>query len=353
MTSLESQQEPRILANFSHDENMINSYVNKKDLYAIIASLIYHNNYEDNLETRPDGSIYYEGKSRRTVCKSLLLGIMYGMGASTLAENIGSSTKEAEDIVTTFFDEFPKVKKWIDESYAFAREKGYVEDLFGRRRRLPDILLPDYTVKQVNTKNYSFNPLLNCKGVFTKADTKLIEKYKSLLSQAKYKKDVDAIVEDAKKNNISITNNKGFISRAERQCVNARVQGSAASMTKIAMKKVYNDEELNKLGFKLLLAVHDELIGECPEENAQQVGERLSYVMRTCIEDKVCVPFTCDASITKNWNEDVVVAVAKKLFKEKLKAGKSVDEVEKEIREEYSELREELLQEIVDSFKQA
>ena len=69
-----SQQEPRLLSQFSQDDNMINAYKNGKDLYATIATGVYHNKYEDNLECYPDGTLNPEGKKRRSNCKSLLLG---------------------------------------------------------------------------------------------------------------------------------------------------------------------------------------------------------------------------------------------------------------------------------------
>ena len=69
-----SQQEPRLLSQYSGDDNMINAYKQGKDLYATIAAGVYHNNYEDNLEHFPDGSINKDGKKRRGSCKSLLLG---------------------------------------------------------------------------------------------------------------------------------------------------------------------------------------------------------------------------------------------------------------------------------------
>ena len=124
-----SQQEPRCLAAFSNDETMINSYKQNKDLYAMIASSVYHNNYEDNLEHYPDGSINVEGKKRRSSCKSLLLGLMYGRGVASIAEQIHGTVEEAQEIIDNFYNEFPKVKQWMDDSVAFAKKNGYVTDL--------------------------------------------------------------------------------------------------------------------------------------------------------------------------------------------------------------------------------
>ena len=143
VTILNSQQEPRLLAQYSGDENMINSYVEGKDLYASIASQVYHNKYEDNKEFYPDGTMNPEGKKRRSNMKSLLLGLMYGRGVASIAEQIkdhsGPTTqndiKEAQKIQDGFFSGFPKVKNWITNTQETAHSLGYVEDLWGRRRR--------------------------------------------------------------------------------------------------------------------------------------------------------------------------------------------------------------------------
>ena len=103
---------------------MIGAYEDGKDLYALIASNVYHNNYEDNKEFYPDGTMNPEGKHRRTSVKSLLLGIMYGRGIASVAEQIkpheGPTTREdiqeAQRITRSFFDNFPKVEKWINKT---------------------------------------------------------------------------------------------------------------------------------------------------------------------------------------------------------------------------------------------
>lgn len=81
------------------------------------------------------------------------------------------------------------------------------------------------------------------------------------------------------------------------------------------MIKVHHDKELNKLGFKLLLAVHDELIGECPAENQEAVAERLSEVMKISALPEVEVPFRCDSTVTYCWYEDECAAELQKQYK--------------------------------------
>ena len=98
-------------------------------------------------------------------------------------------------------------------------------------------------------------------------------------------------------------------------------------MSKRAMIKVHHDPELNRLGFKLLLAVHDELIGECPSENQQAVAERLAEVMKSSALPEVQLPFKCDATVTYAWYEDVAAAEIQKQYK-KLTEEKGMTSIE-------------------------
>ena len=314
-----SQQEPRLLSFYSQDDAMINAYKEGKDLYSTIASKVYHNKYEDNLEHYPDGSINEDGKNRRTSVKSLLLGMMYGMQVPSIAKKINSTTEEAQEVMNSFFEGFPKVKKWIDDTEKNAMKTGYVEDWYGRKRRLDNLLLPMYDVVFSNDNEvYSyFNPFLGCKNRVNQED--LIAKYKGKLKPNMNKKAFYNLKQEAKLEGVDILSNEFTISADLRKCVNARIQGGAATMTKVAMIKLYNDEELNRLGFHLLISVHDELIGECPKENGEKVAERLSYIMRTCIEDKCNVPFKCDAEVTTNWYMESYLSVLNKEYKNLLK----------------------------------
>ena len=156
-----SQQEPRLLSHYSQDENMITAYKQGKDLYATIASGVYKMGYWDCMERYEDGSPNPEGKKRRQSVKAILLGIMYGRGARAIAEQIGSTVERAQEIVDDFYKSFPSVKTWMDESLNKLKEKKYVEDFYGRRRRLPDIALPAYQVTSLKP-TLNFNPFLNC-----------------------------------------------------------------------------------------------------------------------------------------------------------------------------------------------
>lgn len=285
---------------------MIQAYNEGKDLYATIAADVYSNDYWDNMEHHQDGTPNPEGKKRRSACKSILLGIMYGRGAQSISQQIGSTKEESQKIIDTFFEEFPKVKTWMDETLNNAKKVGYVEDLWGRRRHLPQLLLPKFEVNSTllrDDDSCEFNPFLECLNRLDIKQLDIINSIKNDLNNAKSRQTINSIIRKTNREHpeIKIIDNSGIIAGEERKCVNARIQGGAATMTKIAMIKLFNDEELSKLGFKLLIGVHDELIGECPKENAQKVAERVTYIMKTCIDDIVDVKFKCDADICDSW----------------------------------------------------
>ena len=336
-----SQQEPRLLSMYSGDDTMINAYKNGRDLYATVGMKVYHNKYEDNLEHNADGTIYEDGKKRRKRMKTLLLGITYGMGVNAVAELIGSTKKEAQEIFDSFYKEFPKVKTWMDSTEAFAKKNGYVVDWAGRRRRLPNIQLRPF---EAFYKYYSNpNPLLEC------ADAPMhdaeLDKYEKMAAETRGYDGFDDVKVMAAKRGIDIRAHTAQIAEAERQCVNARIQGGAASMTKLAMVRIFNDPEMNKMGFKLLINVHDELIGECPAKYAKECSERLSYLMRTTLDGICPVPFKCDATMSKRWYEEEFTTELKEEY-EKLLKGNSVEDAQKIFMEENKGLPEDLRKQI-------
>lgn len=356
----EKQQEPRIMAQFAQDENMINAYKEKKDLYATIASIVHNNGYWDNMEHYEDGTSNPDGKKRRSAIKSVVLGILYGSGPATVAEQITNgrrdkdgnikeeeicTTKEAQEIIDKFYQGFPKVKKWIDETQRNASKLGYVEDMFGRRRRLPDLLLPRYviTTKEQSTKS-KFNPLLGINESLVYEKPKIVLDYEKKFNECKSLRDVNTLKSQAQKDGLNVVDNGGFISRSERQCVNARIQGSAASMSKKAMINACHDLELKNLGFRLLIVVHDELIGECPTENAEACAKRLSEVMIQSALPEVQVPMKCDVEITKKWYESDYSDIVKKEYKSYQKEMTKEQAFEKIVEERQESTREELFE---------
>ena len=349
-----SQQEPRLLANFSRDEAMMKAYEDGKDLYATIASGVYKNDYWDNMETNKDGTANAEGKVRRGNCKSLLLGIMYGRGVASVAEQIKGTTEEAQKIIDDFYKSFPKVKDWMDKTNEFAEKYGYVETLWGRRRRLPDILLKPYEITcETNTTN--FNPLFEDISSVSIENEQMINKYFNLLQNCKSFRDKQQIKEQALQEGVKIKDNGGFIAQAKRQCVNARIQGSAADMSKKAMTQIHDNEELNKLGFKMLFVVHDEITGECPIENADKVAELLSKTMINCAKDKCDVKMKCDTYTVKRWYEDDFSNMVNTEYNKLLKGDPkknilpiSPEEAWLKIKENHEEINELYLREMCD-----
>ena len=305
-----SAQEPRSTASLANDEEMIRAYDEGKDLYAVIGSICFHCKYEDCLEFHPvTHELQPEGKERRSKAKAILLGITYGMSAKSLADRIGVSLKEAEDIIGNFYKGFKGVKKLTDDSQRMLVEKGYVTDMWGRRRHLPDAQLPDFTVTPIKSDCSNFNPLLGSVEHEDLALKAKIVKYEDALSKTKWKKETDALVLAAKKDGLKVRNNRLFKSRAMRQCLNARIQGTAASMTKLAMAMIHNDKKLQDLGFQLLITVHDEVLGQAPIENSKEAADRLCELMVLAAKEKCSCKFKCDPYIVRDgWYADEAAA---------------------------------------------
>lgn len=299
-----SQQEPRSLAELSGDESMRHAYEQNLDLYSVIGSKLYGVPYEECLEFHPDGSTNKEGKLRRNSVKSVLLGLMYGRGANSIAEQMNVSVKEANKVIEDFFSEFPKVADYIIFVQQQAQDLGYVQTATGRRRRLPDMSLPEYEFEYIDaSKNEDFDPF-NFDADQQMDDAvpeHIIEKYWAQLDRAWGFKKKQEIKDQAKAEGILIKDNGGKIADAQRQCLNSVIQGTAADMTKYAMIKVHNDAELKELGFHLMIPVHDELLGEVPIKNAKRGAERLTEVMIEAAKDIISLPMKCDPSIVERW----------------------------------------------------
>ena len=301
-----SQQEPRCLAHMSDDPHMLQAYLEGKDLYATIASKIYKMPYDECKEFRADGTVNPEGKARRTSVKPVLLGLMYGRGVPSIAEQMKISTQEAQKIIDDFYIEFPKVKEFVDFAQTFARDYGFVETAWGRKRRLSDMQLPPIEIKPC-IKSYSdnFDPFaFDATELIPQDDyvsDEVYEKYYTLLNRARGRQQQQKVKDLALQEGYSIKDNRGFIEDAKRQCVNSIIQGSAADMTKLTMIKIFNDKELNELGYKLIIPVHDEVLGICPKENAKAVRDRLEYIMMHIVDGKFKIPMKCDIEVTERW----------------------------------------------------
>ena len=333
-----SAQEVKVFAQTCGDETMLKSLMEGKDLYSEVASTVYNMPYSECCEFRPDGTFNLEGKQRRTKAKSIILGIMYGRGTRSIAEQIkhhdGPITKEdlseAKGIVDNFFNNYPGAKDWVDRMHKQAHEIGYVEDLWGRRRRLPDASLPKYEFS-LKGDNVEFNPFIGAPPRVHSVDKKIIDKYTSLLDRARSKSERDRIAFEASKEGIVITNNTGFIATAERQSQNSPIQGGAATMTKIAMKNISNDPELNSYDFHLLIPVHDELIGEAPLYYIEKAKKRMFYLMCNAGKPEFKLPMKCDGDDWSRWYLDVTGQHIRDEYEAAIKEGKSSEEAFNEV----------------------
>ncbi len=221
-----SQIELRVMAHLSQDSAMLDAF-NKysTDIHAATAAKIFKVDEKDVT------------REMRSKAKTANFGIIYGISAFGLGQRLQISAKEGKALIDSYFETFHGVKEYIEKSIEIAREKEYVETMFGRRRYLPDI----------NSHN--------------------------------------AIV-------------RGF---AERNAVNAPIQGSAADIVKIAMANIYKRFRENNLQAKMILQVHDELNFNVPKSEMEIVKQIVVEEMQNCV--KLSVPLIVDARFGKDWLE--------------------------------------------------
>jgi len=344
-----SQQEPRLLSIYSQDETMLGAYKNGKDLYGLVASSIYHLPYEECLERDRNGNYSVDGAKRRDSVKSVLLGIMYGRQVKSIAEGMNCTPAEAKGIIDMFYASYPVVKKWMEQTYESARALGYVEDFWGRRRRLPDMQLENFSVRcnEKTAKKY-FNPFLNCSNT---EENRLVSTYKNKLNAATTYRAIEALKQEAQKDGLIVRDNRFDIAEAERKSVNARIQGGAATMTKIALIRLFNNEKLKQLKFRTLITIHDEIIGEAPAYYAEEAAAELSKVMSTSADSITDMVFKCDADISTCWYLNEYQSQVKKEYEAKVARGKDplnafnelCEERPESTREQMIETLEELL----------
>ena len=220
-----SQIELRIMAHLSGDENMIEAFREGVDIHRATAAKIWHKPLDEVSDTQ------------RKQAKQANFGIIYGITAFGLAQRMGISNGEARDLIADYFKTFPKVREYMEEAKRQAREKGYVETLFGRRRYLPDI----------NSRNATV---------------------------------------------------RGF---AERNAINAPIQGSEADIIKLAMTKIHARFEEEGIQSKMILQVHDELNFSVYPEEKEKVEKIVVEEMQNAYA--LAVPLIADTGWGKNWLE--------------------------------------------------
>ena len=303
MSSDFSQQEPKCLAALCRkqgDAQMYNTFMQGKDLYSEIASKAFNKSYEECKEFNEDGTTNKQGKERRTQAKSILLGVLYGRGVASIAEQLHCTPEKAQNIKDSVFRGFPAIKKFEQDSLDMAKELGYVTTVCGRKRRLPDLQLEEYEFKWKNGVAPD-NDLLDFDSeAEQEIPQRTIRKYLTQLHKARFN-EKRKIFEKANEEGIWIVDNGAKIADATRQTVNARIQGSAADLTKLAMIELNENKELKELGFRLLIQVHDEIIAECPEENVKECSKLLAETMSKAAEKILEMPIKCDVTLTREW----------------------------------------------------
>jgi DNA polymerase-1 len=220
-----SQIELRIAASFAKDETMIEAFRSKRDIHATTAAKVFKVALD---KVTPD---------MRRKAKEVNFGILYGSTAFGLSQNLGISRSEAAEIIEAYFKEFSAIKRYMDDSINFAREKEYVETILGRRRYLRDI----------NSRNIT---------------------------------------------------TRGF---AERNAINAPIQGSAADIIKIAMILIHKWLEREKLKTKMIMQVHDELVFDLHHEEQEIVKHKVIELMKSAVILEV--PMEVEVGVGKNWLE--------------------------------------------------
>jgi DNA polymerase-1 len=266
-----SQQEVYTLAAMANDEEMKKAYASGMDFYAYMASIVFDVPYETCQKKQPNENL-------RNQMKSIVLGVNYDMGIWSLAKDIGKSVEETKEIYKKFFEKCPRIKEFRAKNLDFAIKNGYVQTILGRKRWLPMLSKPDFECSNQDVMN--------------------------MLNKLRQPRAINQLIADAQKEGIEVVDNRRQKSYETRQVVNSIIQGSAADMTKLAIVAASNDQHLRQLGCKLLLQIHDEIIAEFPEENAEEGGRVLSQLMVDVGSDLIGIRMKCDPSVMKYWQKD-------------------------------------------------
>jgi len=220
-----SQIELRIMAHLSQDPNMINAFNSDQDIHAATAAKIYKIPIEE------------VNSDMRRKAKTANFGIIYGISVFGLAERLAIPRSEAKELIDGYFETYPKVKEYMDESIKIAQEKGYVETISGRKRYLPDI----------NSRNATV---------------------------------------------------RGY---AERNAINAPIQGSAADIIKIAMNNIFERFKKENIKSKMILQVHDELNFNVLNDELEIVKNIVTDEMENAYQ--LTVALKVDSGTGQNWLE--------------------------------------------------
>lgn len=312
MSSDYSQQEPKTSAFVSNERRMLDAFTHGRDIYATISSIAFNVPYEECLEFHPVTHEYQpDGKAKRSVGKVLVLGINYGMSAASIADDIFKGDNEtpqeeklvkAQKIYDAVMTGFPDLRNAILNAQLSAKKLGYTETILGRRRHHPNMQLKPFEfIPADGYMNPDIDPLdpstMQNKDQIPKRIVSQLEKE---FNNYKYYGQIVKRTKQLAEEKIKVINNQRKITDASRQCFNSIIQGSAADLTKMAILKLINDPDWNRIGGRFLVPVHDELIVEVPIEYRE---EGASILSRCMCEAGSFFPFplTCDVETTFRW----------------------------------------------------
>lgn len=283
-----SQQEMMCVASLADDDKMLDSFRLGRDIYSHVASIAFKVPYEDCLEFYPDGTTNEEGKNRRKKSKNICLGIVYGKGIASIADDLHVTIETAQEIKDSILCAFPKLAHYLEEVVKFGKQNGYVKNFFGVKRRLPALQLKEY--------EFIFNDLVS------ESSKKYYESlYIKKLQNCRYRNDKKQIIEEANTKGITIKDNGGLIAQETRNAYNSPVQSSAAILTKMAMNNIYNNKRLKELGVSLLLTIHDEVGLNIPKKNAYEAVEIAKKEFLSAGKD-LQADLRCDIVISDCWS---------------------------------------------------
>ncbi|NLG92507.1 MAG: DNA polymerase I, partial [Clostridiales bacterium] len=220
-----SQIELRVLAHVANDRNMIQAFLNNDDIHRSTAAQVFH---------MPEEMVTPIMRSR---AKAVNFGIVYGISAFSLAKDIGVTRKEADTYIKDYLSHYSGINEYMKRVVAEAKENGYVETMFGRRRYLPELTSSNFNMR----------------------------------------------------------------SFGERVARNMPIQGAAADIIKIAMIRVENRLQKENMKSRLILQVHDELIVEAPQDEAEKAAKILTEEMQSAAS--LSVPLVAEAKIGRTWYE--------------------------------------------------
>ena len=223
--------------------------------------------------------------------KKLVLAKIYEQGDASVAEDLNISKKEAAGLGKAFDELIPGAKLSSEYAHKFAYDNGYVKTIYGRKRRLPDVQLPALEI----TKDGE--PVTDNEFTY----------YRDMLNKAWGPKKRELISNIQIEYGIVIKDNGMKIADAQRECLNARIQGTAASVTKKAMLAIGRSALLRELGYKMIMCIHDEIIGQCPIGNYKQVVDEKRKLMINCCKDKIKIPMKVDMEVMYKWTGDSLI----------------------------------------------